>query len=249
MAIPFADFDQGPVYSRWGINITRHGRFGYQALGGRHHNPLSWTEFTLPAKIAKNILKPVLVKKLRTLRNRFALLKQKAKANVLFADISPHVNSLGTKLAQMQSRLRGDENGRTLQSLVDETDNALNDLARVELITHRAEGFERASRKSAGKVKVPQILPFTLSPMVKVRKDFPLPAKLNKDIRISAAKGESESAQIVLATWAKPIRTVRVKITDLVNPTDKTTKISRDNGSYMGTLSESGDTGCLPKSE
>ncbi len=222
--VPVGSFNKGEVYSRWGINVMRHFQGGWQVLTGRAHKPNSWAEFTIPDKVAEKILKPILKKKFRTIKTRLTTITKRAKQSKLYADIYPVLESSRVKLTKIASSIGSAKS----QSLIDRLDKLSKDINRLERITNRAMSFERISKKLNQKTP-PKIIAFTLSPMVKVRKDFLLPSELGDRIRISSAKGESESYQIVLATWNRPIRTVRFKVTDLVNQKDTNVKITRNN--------------------
>ncbi len=223
MSVGVGAFDMSDVYGRWGINVMRHFQGGYQVLGGRAHNPQSWGEFSIPEEVANRILKPTINRKFEANRKAFAGLEKRAKQSVFYADICPFIASARVKIEQIESMI-GSENSQQVVDLLDELHK---DVRRLGLIVNRAEGFERIARKQGMKSR--SMIAFVLSPMIKVRKDFLLPKKLNDEIKMSAARGESESIQVMLASWNRPVRTVRVKVTDLISESDKKVKISRNH--------------------
>ncbi len=223
IAIPVSSFDRSDVYGRWAINVMRHFRRGYQVLGGRAHAPKSWQVFYLPDSVTEKILKPTIDRKLNAEKKVFDALKLKAKHNIFYADIYPYIVSVELKFKRIKSQIGSAHS----QRIIDEIDDLKKDIDQLNLKINRATGFGQIANQCGG--KAPQMLAFTLSPMVKVRKDFLLPAKLKREIKMSAAKGESESGQIVLASWNKPVRTIRVKVSDIINSQDGHTKIRREN--------------------
>ncbi len=224
VSIPLGTFNRSDVCGRWGINIMRHFQNGYQVLSGKAHNPKSWQMFDVPRAVAERILNPVTERKFKEIANRFSVLRREGKQSGFYSDIYPFVVSIEMQVEEIGSKIN---TNYSRQKLLEDINHLSKNVRQLELIIRRAEGFARIANKTGE--KMPEMMAFAVSPMLKVRKNFLLPENFVREVDISAAKGESESAQIVLATWNKCVRTIRVKITDLVHQEDKIAKIARSN--------------------
>lgn len=214
IAIPFASFDRNPILSdTWKANFGRE-RWAvtppeissWQPCQFSFHEPERFGEVTLPG-----------VSSLQGVRLRSAkIVREEVRKTLLVLD------GLLMLLPKQPSSAMGKQTVVTLrewqQKLNDATENewmwqkvqdARRHLPQWEATVMRAKLVEQLRRSYAV---------FAVSPMTKLRPEEVPTGKPVTQTQLFAAKGESESLQLVITALEQPLRGVKFSATPLVGP-------------------------------